>query len=165
MKTDEKNEKNENKLKEEYEKLRKKYNRLPEFKKFDEEFDISKTECGENTFSRDIRKVMVIKFFAVLNFVEMLLNPSNGTMFQMFLVKGINSNEKDTLNSLFDKLGVIEIESFALDINYNEEKEVEFIINNFKQWNDMKSELNMVIESLKNNWRKTNTSKGKSYFG
>jgi len=153
------------KMKELYERLKSRYSGLPSFDKLNEEFDIGKVDFNEVTLARDVRKAMINKFFAILNFVEMLLNPSNGTMFQMFLVKGINSVEKDILNKLFEELGIIEIESFYLDINYNEDKEVEFIVKNFQEWPEMKKELNKVIESLRNNWRKTSSSKGKSYFG
>ncbi len=151
-------------LKEQYSSVRKKYN-LPEFTALNEEFDIAKLDVNDETLLRDIRKTMIAKLFSVLNFVELLLNPSNGSMFHMYLVKAISQKEKETLNQLFDKLGEIEIESFSLDIEYSEKKEAEFINNIFKEWQKIKKDLADIISSLKKSWGNNNTKKEKSYFG
>ena len=152
-------------IKEEYLKFQKKYS-LPDFKSLNENFDISKIDCCNNeTLLRDIRKTMIAKFGSILQFVELLLNPSNGSMFHMFLVKGIGNGEKESLNKLFEILGVIQIDSFELDIIYDEEKEAEFIKSTYKSWDKVKPELEKIINSLKNNWRKVTGKKSKSYFG
>ena len=151
-------------IKEEYEKLQAQYD-LPSFKEINEDFDISKVDCNTGTILRDVRKMMVLKFSSILQFVELLLNPSSGSMFHMFLVKGINGDNKDILNSLFEGLGTIEINSFELDINYSEKDEADFIKRNFHAWNSMKPKINTINKSLKDNWKKTTQKKDKSYFG
>jgi len=151
-------------LKENYEVFQKKYS-LPSFKELNEEFDIGKLDCDTETILRDIRKSMVLKFSSTLQFTELLLNPSNGSMFHMFLVKGINGDNKEDLNKLFENLGSIEIESFSRDITYNEKEEANFINRNFKSWKELKPPLEKIMKSLKDNWKKTAQKKGKSYFG
>ncbi len=148
----------------EYEKLKNKY-KLPDFKELNEDFDVKKVEFNSETFLRDIRKAMVLKFTSTLQFIELLLNPTNGSMFHLFLVKGINGTEKEILDKLFESLGIIEIDSFSLDVDYDEKKEAEFINSSLSLWNEMKPKLNSIISSLKQNWRKTTGRKEKSYFG
>ena len=151
-------------FKEKYELLAKQYS-LPKFKQLNDDFDISKIDTNTETLLRDVRKMMVGKLSSVLQFVELLLNPSSGSMFHMFLVRGITNGEKERLDKLFEVIGAFEIDSFELDITYNEKKEAEFIKNTFSSWQTMKPELEGVISSLKQNWRKTTDKKGKSYFG
>ena len=153
-----------NEIKNKYKELQKKYS-LPSFEQLNEEFDIGKSDFNNETILRDIRKAIVTKAFSILSFTELLLNPSNGSMFYMFLVKGINSKEKEILNNLFEKLGDIEIDSFKLDINYNEKKEAEFINEKFKKWQEIKPEIDKVIESLSKGWNTRGIKKEKSYFG
>ena len=138
---------------------------MPSYKGLDEDFDINKVDSVEDTLLRDIRKIMFGKFASVLNFIELLLNPSNGSMFHMYMVKGINSDEKNTLNKLFESLGAIEIESFSLDIDYSEKNEAIFIKESFEKWQLMKPELNKIINSIKQEWKKSSSKKEKSYFG
>lgn len=153
-------------FKKKYTELKKKHN-LPDFDKLNEDFDIVKAEVNWGTPLRDIRKVMTTKFAAIMNFVELLLNPSNGSMFHMFLVKGLNQKETEILNKIFAEIGAIEIESFALDIEYTESQEAKFIKTNYERFQPIKKELKELIDSLENNWGKTsiNPKKEKSYFG
>ena len=109
--------------------------------------------------------MIITKLSSWLNIIELLLNPSSGSMFHMFLVSGINGVDKEILNNIFDKLGEIEINSFELEIYYNEEKEAEFIRETVKKWEILKPELKKVIDCLKTNWRKKSDKKNKSYFG
>ena len=145
-------------------KFSKKYS-LPDFDKLNEDFDISKIECDPNMLLRDIRKIMSNKFSSVMNFIELLLNPSNGSMFNMFLVRGVNSEEKEILDELFSKIGGIGIEAFELDIYYSEAKEAEFVKSKFNDWQEIKPKLETIVKSLKGNWRKESGKKTKSYFG
>lgn len=152
-------------FKEEYDKFSKKHS-LPNFKDLNEDFDIGKIDCcNSETLLREVRKSMISKFGSLLQFVELLLNPSNGSMFHMFLVKGVNNDEKEKLNKLFEDLGTIQIESFSLDISYNEKKEAEFIKSSFNEWKKMNPNLKSIITSLKENWKKSTSSKKKSYLG
>ena len=151
-------------LKEVYDELNKKY-KLPSFKELNEEFDIGKAEFNEHTALRDIRKTIMVKFSSSLQLTELLLNPSNGSMFNMLLTRGIESQEKIILEKLFDTLGQIEIKSYTLDIEYSEKAEAEFIKNSSEEWKKVSKELNSIIKKLGENWKKDNSKKSKSYFG
>src|SRR3990167_621299 len=150
-------------IREEYEKLAKKYS-LPSFKELDEDFEISKAEFSGTTILRDMRKLIIAKFASMMNFAELLLNPSNGSMFHMFLTRGISSEDKEILSKIFGEIGEIEIDSFALELNYGEKNEAEFIKKSFSQWQEMKPEFEQIFNSLKINWKKSSIKKEKSYF-
>jgi len=151
-------------IREKYGKLKSKHN-LPDFEKLNDDFDIAKIDCDSLTLLRDVRKAMILKFSSVMQFVELLINPTNGSMFNMFLVKGINGEEKEILKELFGKLGEIEIDSFGLDVNYNKRKEADFVKEKFKVWQNLKPEIKKVMDVLKINWSKSSGKKQRSYFG
>jgi len=151
-------------IKEKYEKLKKKYN-LPNFDDVNKDFDIIKVDENSETMLRDIRKTIMAKYSSVLGFVELLLNPSGGSMFYMFLVNGIGNSEKEKLKTLFTKLGEIEIDSIHRDIEYDEEKEAEFLKLRFEDWKQIQPELKSIADSLKLNWKKVIGKKERSYFG
>src|SRR4030042_4612405 len=128
------------KLKKDYDKLRKKYN-LPAFKEVNEAFDIEEvaeqeTEC----LLRQIRKHMMDKVVAYLRFIEMLLNPSNAPMFFFALVKGLTASDKRLLDHLYERLGEFEIDVIALDCKYNEKEEADFINKAVLKWKDIKDD-------------------------
>ena len=70
-----------------------------------------------------------------------------------------------TTNKLFDILGLLEIESFKLDIQYDEKKEADYIKNSFNEYQKMKPSLDKILQSLKDNWRKSSSKKERGYFG
>ncbi len=115
------------KLKKQYEKLRKKY-KLPSFEELNKDFEIEKLQEKETeTLSREIRRSMVDKNLAYLKFTEMFINPATAPMFFLALIKGLDSKEKKLVQELYMQLGKFEIESIALDNEYNEKKDGEFI--------------------------------------
>ena len=151
-------------IKEKFQEVQEKY-KLPAFKQLNADFDISKIEGDAETILRDIRKLMVGKFSSWLTFVETLLNPTNGSMFHMYLVKSIGEKERKILSEIFSELGEIEIQAIEYEINYKEEKEAEFIKNNFKKWQGMKKPLEKILASLKSSWKKESSKKEKTYLG
>ncbi|OIO43275.1 hypothetical protein COU56_04875 [Candidatus Pacearchaeota archaeon CG10_big_fil_rev_8_21_14_0_10_31_9] len=151
-------------IKEIYEIIRNKY-KLPDFKELNEEFDIGKIEFNADTVLRDIRKAMMSKLSSSLQLIELLLNPTNGSMFNMLLTRNIESEEKLILEKLFDTLGQIEINSYVLDIEYSEKNEAEFIISKTEEWKIISKEINKTLRKLGDDWKKSNFKKAKSYFG
>ncbi len=151
-------------MKEKYDILAKKY-KLPNFTQINEDFDLSKFDFNEETLLREIRKAIVTKVTSVLQFLELILNPSSGSMFHMFLVRGIKNGEVEKINKLFESLGTIEINALELDINYNEVNEADFIRKTFNEWQNSKRSLSEIISSIKQNWNKTQSKKEKSYLG
>jgi len=152
-------------LKENYKKLQEKYP-LPNFKDLNENFDINKlSEIETDTLLRDIRKAVMDKILAYLRFVELLLNPSEGSLFFFSLVKGLGSDDKKTAEGIFNELGEIEIEAISLDNIYSEKKEAEFIKEIHKKWQEIKEKVESLSDSLKKGWKRKINQREKSYLG
>jgi len=152
-------------FKKEYEKFRKKYN-LPKFKYLNEDFDIARiAEVQTDTFLREIRKTIVDKILSYLRFLEFFLNPSQTQMFFFVLIKSMEGHDKKIIEELYGKLGRMEIEVIGLDNQYNEKDEAEFIKKTSKEWQDIKKQMERLIDSFKRSWKKKIGKKKESYFG
>ena len=153
------------KLKKDYEKLRKKYN-LPGFKEINEDFGIEKLQDKEtDTLSREIRRAMVDRNLSYLRFMEMFLNPVNAPMFFLALIKGLKDSEKKLLNDIYIKLGKFELESIALDNIYDEKKDADFIKRFFKEWQAIKEKFGKIMENLEKAWEREVEKKDRGYLG
>lgn len=152
-------------VREEYEGLKKIHN-LPEFSELNKLFDIEEINLGTEFFLRKIRRLMSEKIAEYMRFIEVLLNPSNAPMFFFKLLKKLDNNDKEILGKIYEKLGEIEIETMALDLDYSEEKEAEFIKEIHKIFNDeIKDVLLKIIHKLGNGNTERKKENNGSYFG
>ena len=154
-------------LKKDYLIIQKKYS-LPSFEEFNEDFQIEKLAEIETDFLiREIRKFIAEKFSTYLRFIEAILNPVNSAIFIFAIIKTLENKDKEKLSEIYKKLAKKEVEILELDIQFSEEKEVEFIKNSYKIWKEIKNELLEIVEVINNNWDKEVeiVKKGKGYFG
>jgi len=152
-------------LKEDYQKIQKKYN-LPDFDKLNEDFSIEKISEAETDFLlREIRKFMADKFMNYLRFAESLLNPVNVPMFVFSIVKSIGVEEKNLLTEIYKKLAKCEVDLIEIDIEFSEEKEAKFILEAYNLWQEMKKDFLRIMNSIKKNWDIKPKTNGKNYFG
>lgn len=152
-------------LKKNYRILQKKYS-LPEFAEMNKDFSIEKIAETETDFLlREIRKFMVDKFSNYFRFIEAVLNPVNAPMFVFSIVKTIGNDEKKKLTEIYKKLAQIEIEIIELDIDFVEEKEVKFLKESYKVWQEIKKDFLKILEIIKKNWNTKSETNGKGYFG
>ncbi len=152
-------------LKVEYEKLRSKYD-LPDFSELNELFDIEEIDIETEFLLRRVRRVVADKTTNYLRFVEIILNPSNSPLFFFNLIKKLNSKDKEILTGLYEELGKVEVETIALDLEYSEEKEAEFIKNLYNVFkHKIRIELLGVIRKLSENSDNKKKENGGSYFG
>lgn len=152
-------------LKKEYEKLRKKYS-LPGFEKLNKDFEIERLQERETeTLSREIRRCMVEKNSAYLRFIEMFMNPSNAPLFLLALVKSLDSKERKLLEELYTELGKFEVKNIALDNEYDEKKDSEFIKKFYKEWQGIKGKFGKILSAIEEAWDKKSEKKEKGYLG
>jgi hypothetical protein len=156
-----------NELKSKYEIFRKKYN-LPVFYELNKIFDIEELDSEGDFLVRKIRRYISEKLGGYMRFIEILLNPSNSPIYFFKLIKKLDDNDREVLNKMYESLGKIEIETISLDLDYNEEKEAEFIKKLYKMYNEeIKAVLLEVLKKLENgeNEKKKEQSPDGSYFG
>ena len=137
-------------LKKEYEKLRVKYN-LPDFNDLNKLFDIEEIGFETDFLLRKIRRVVSEKALGYSKFVEIILNPSK---------------DREILSGLYEELGNFEVEIIALDLDYSEKKEADFINKLFKIFNEsVREKLLDVVKKLSNGTGDKKADIGGSYFG
>ena len=152
-------------LKKKYEKLKVKYN-LPNFETLNEEFEIEKLqERDTETLSREIRRTMMDKNVNYLKFIEMFMNPSSAPMFFLVLVKSLNGDERKLLEELYRELGRHEIKSIALDNEYDEKRDVEFIKRFYKDWQEIKKKFGKIMSAVEEAWERKSDKSEKGYLG
>lgn len=147
-----------------YEKVKEKHV-LPSFKDLNEDFQIEKiSEEETELILREIRKFMADKFSSYIRFLEALLHPTNSPMFVFSIIKTMTKEDKEILSGVYKKLAKIEFSLVELDIQYNEEKEAEFIKENFELWQELKKDLLGFVDNIKKKWDEKAVGNNKGYF-
>jgi large-conductance mechanosensitive channel len=153
------------KLKKDYSKIQKQYN-LPDFEQLNQDFQIERgVEFQTDYLIREIRKFMADKFSNYLRFIETIINPVNVPMFVFSIVKAMTQEDKKQLIEVYKKLTKIEINLIEIDVKYSEKKEVKFIKESYKIWQEIKKDVLKFINSVQKNWDNKIKINNKGYFG
>ena len=153
------------KLKEEYAKIQKKH-KLPSFQELNEDFHIEKvSEVETEILIREIRKYIGDKLANYMRFVEGLLNPVNVPMFIFSIIKLLDSEEKKKLSDIYKELMKSEVKFIELDLEFDEEKEAQFINDSFKFWQTVKEDMLKIMTKINDKWDDKPENGTKGYFG
>ena len=152
-------------LKKDYLEIQEKYS-LPDFQEFNQDFQIEKiAEYETDILIREVRKFVAEKLSNYMKFIEMIINPLNAPMSIFSLIKSLGQSDKKKLSEIYEKLVKNEIEIVELDLNFSEEKEVEYIKNSYNLWKEIKKDLLEIIETIKKNWDNDSKKGEAGYFG
>ncbi|GIU68277.1 MAG: hypothetical protein KatS3mg001_127 [Candidatus Pacearchaeota archaeon] len=152
-------------MKKSYELLKKKY-KLPTFKELNEEFWIEEISNKETDFLiRHIRIKVADFLFRVARFIESLINPTNPSMFTIFILKAINQDDKKILSEIHKKITKMEIEYIKLDVFFSEEKEAEFIKESYNFWQNTKKNFFNILEKVEKSFDSKKENNTRGYFG
>lgn len=153
------------KLKKEYEKIQNKYG-LPSFKELNQDFGIEKIAVDETEILiREVRKFVGDKMLSYMRFIENLLNPVNVPMFVFSIVKSLDQEDKKKLSETYSELTKNEIKLIELDLEFNEDKEADFVKDSYKLWQNTKKDMVKILEKVDSNQEKKSESNGKGYYG
>ena len=153
------------KLKIRYDRFREIYE-VPGFIELNQIFDIEDIDCETDFLLRKVRRIISDRIAGYLRFVEIILNPSNAPMFFFKLIKKLNEEDKKQLNEIQGILGESEVEVLKLNLDYNEEKEVEFIKKAYHLFTkDINKKLLSVVEKMSNEKNGEKKQEKGSYFG
>jgi len=153
-----------NELKQGYGKFKEKYN-LPEFFEMNKVFDIEEIDVETDFLLRKIRRIVSDRISGYLRFIEVILNPSNAPMFIFKLIKKINEEDKKKLTEIYNLLGGFELEIVRLDLEYDENREAEFIKKIYNALNnEISKKLLIIVEKISNGVENKKEDRG-SYFG
>jgi RNA processing factor Prp31 len=160
------NEKNSlEKFKKTYKILQKNYS-LPSFEEMNQDFNIEKISQIETDYPlREIRKLISEKFSAYLRFIENLIHPVNSSMFIMSIVKTIDLDNQKFISEIYKKLAKKESELLSLDLEFSIERDVKYIVDSFRFWQEIKKDISKISELINSNWDKKIEIGKKEYFG
>ena len=153
-------------LKQAYNQFKDKYD-LPEFFDINKVFDIEDIDIETEFLLRKVRRIVSDKIAGYLRFVEIILNPSNAPMFFFKLIKKLGEEDKKQLTEIYEQLSKFELEIIRLDLDYNEDKEAEFIKKVYDVFsNEISKKLLDIVEKMGNGKGSKEKKEGKgSYFG
>jgi len=134
-------------MKKMYVRLQKKY-KLPSFDELNKEFEIEKAFEEETSFLlRHIKKIMIEKLIAYLNFYDGLFIGQRPSF--MFVAKNISSDEKEKITKIAKEIVKIVTEDFLInELEVNEVKGAEMIKKIYVKWKELKKDMLEIGKSI-----------------
>lgn len=155
-------------FKKEYEKLKKKYSSLPDFKRLNDQFEFSAMKDfpeDKEFLLRNIRRKINDRFVNLSRFIEEVLNPNPGSIVGITESKNFNIKDRERLRDLLKNLMLLERKSLLLEIEFDNNREVEFIKNALNSWNGIKSDFKPFIKTMMDSWDTEEEKQTNHYFG
>ena len=146
-------------LKQEYEKLSKKYN-LPKYEELDDQFELLYFhQIIEIKYPlRFVRRRMFDKINSFIVFLQNLVNPNPASLISLEESKFFSDEEKNEIISLIREMIKLERQSVLIDLSSTEEKEAKFIKEVYSFWKKHKEKIYKINQKIKENWEKETTS-------
>lgn len=152
-------------LKKRYSELQSKYD-LPKFEELNRDFYIEKlAEIETDLLLREVRRMVGDRLANYMRFIENLLNPVNVPMFVFSMVKMIRPDEKTKLSEHYKELMKNEIRFIRRDIEFDEQKEAEFIKESFDLWQKLKKDLANLLGRIEKRGEDKTEGDSRGYFG
>jgi len=82
----------------------------------------------------------------------------------MSIVKAFGVAEKEKLVEIYKKLVKSEWELIAIDLEFSEKKEAEFIREIYGIWQGVKKDVVEVIDAVSKNWERKTQNTNRKYF-
>ena len=138
-------------IEEEYKKL--KYN-LPDFKKLDEEFEISNIQGLEDKkfLLRFIRRKVNEKIIFFCRIIESILYPQSPNYISMVESRIFTEEEKQNMAELYKKLMHYEKESLILDVESDDKQSTKYINEVLNDWTEIKKQLVEITRKMQKSW-------------
>ena len=140
--------------------------KLPDFKKLDNEFEISTIQGIDNNkfILRFIRRKMNEKIIFFCRIIESILYPSQPNIITMVESKAFTEEEKQSISEFYKKLMHYEKESINLDVDENESLTVKYINDVEKIWPEVKKQVLEMTKKMQNSWSEKEIQTESSYF-
>tara|TARA_Y100000310_G_scaffold343342_1_gene450507 strand:- start:1382 stop:1843 length:462 start_codon:yes stop_codon:yes gene_type:complete len=150
-------------IKEEYEKLKKKYD-FPEFKVMDNELELSSLD--NSTFLlRKIRRRMNDKLVFFCRVLEGVLFPNAQSLVNIQESKFFSDEDKERISKFYKEMMVYERRALELDVKPNDKEEVVLIKELYKDWPRLTKEVAEISSKMKEGWKEEIAKKDEQYFG
>lgn len=151
-------------IKQEYSKLKKKYN-LPDFNKLDKEFEISAID--PNFFSiRAIRRKMLEKLIFFSKILETALFPNVESLSTMYESRFFSEEDKNRISETYRIVMIHSRRFLKSDINPDDKTDAKLIKDLSKDWPKIKNKVWQLANKMEACWNKKDVKiKDLIYFG
>jgi len=143
-------------IKQEYEKLKKKYKDLPSFEELDHEFELSSLDIkgvGKDFMSRAIRRRIADRVTFYTRILEaVLLPPSNPSPISIREFNSVSNERRNELMEVYNKLMDSERYNLQLNLDTDEKRDVEYIKLISKKIKDTKLEVLSLAGDMRKAW-------------
>src|SRR3989344_5359774 len=138
-------------IEEEYKKL--KYN-LPDFKKLDEEFEVSNIQGLEDKkfLTRFIRRKVNEKVIFFCRIIESILYPQSPNYISIVESRIFTEEEKQEMAEFYKKLMNYEKESLILDVEPDDKQSVKYTNEVFNNWSETKKQMIVITRKMQKSW-------------
>ncbi|MBU1203448.1 MAG: hypothetical protein KKG60_00060 [Nanoarchaeota archaeon] len=151
-------------IKEEYEKLKKKYPELPAYEKLNKEFELYSIKDKDYLiFSINKRISEYVSFFCRM--IESILFPNAGNLIGAYESKSFNDSEKQKIGDIHKELMFIERELMIIHLKKDEKAAVAYILSLTKRWEKIKKDIIWISEKMKEAWEIEDKEHKNNYFG
>ena len=154
-------------LRKEYDQYKKKYN-LPRYDELDDEFELLYFHAIEEIKFplRFVRRRIIDKFSGFIHFLHGILQPNTGSLISLQESRFFTDKEKDEIGKIIKEMIKFERKSILLDIEHDEKKDADFIIEGLKKWKIIKKKIYSYAEKAEDGWSKeVKEDKKGHYFG
>lgn len=148
------------KLKEEYEKVRKKYS-LPAFDEIDNEIEIRKIDYDMHLI-KEIRRLVIHKFSGLADLFEPILNPGHG-LHSAVEAKIFEKDEVEEIFAFYKKLWYYVHKGIAISL-LTEKDEAEYIKEMLKILPEMKKITHKYAQKIADGWAKEEKEKAGDHY-
>jgi hypothetical protein len=148
------------KLKENYEKLRKKYN-LPEFDKLDDEFEIRKIDHDSNLV-REIARHIISKLISICEYLDPILNPHESLRSSVEANAFTEEEIEDMVKfykEIWHNIHLCANASFVSD-----DEESKCISNMLVKWPKLKNKIKYFSDKLVMTWSQTEKDDATTHY-
>lgn len=151
-----------------YSKLKAKHKSLPDFRKLDSDFELTSIKdenVNERYFSRVVRRRVYEKMYYFNSALVSIIQPQAPSIVLAHESKFLTNEDREEIFKVIRKLTKSERKHILLEIEYDEDKDVEFIRESFDLWLEVRPVITRILNLMKTSWDKEENFKTGDYFG
>ena len=151
-------------IKKEYEKIKDKYN-LPDFNLLNAEFEFKPMQVDSSVIKHIARR-MGEKVVYFSRGIDAVLFSFGNSLVLSYENKMLDEEEKKKIIELHKRIMFFDRGIWVLDIEENEEEDIKYIKELWKEWFDLKKEVLEYAKKIRDGWKKEySNEKSGDYFG
>jgi len=146
-------------MEETYAKFAKKY-KLPEYKDINQALELSAMkDIHEEFLIRTLRRRLVDVLFSWTNYLHNLVMPNQNNLISVNEYQQFTDDDRNTMTKIMTQLMILARQSASLEIFLDEKKDANYINTAWKEWAQIKKELQKIVDKNLSSWQKAENEK------